>query len=197
MTNFKNHFIEKAGLLPAEFEEIANLVTVRRYPKGAILLRPGEVCHHSFFVEKGLLRAYTIDLAGKEHIIQFAPENWFVSDRSSSYFGQPTDFFIDAIEDTTAVLLTQDFNDRASDISTAYRRYNELALQNHIRRQQLRINSLLGATAESRYIDFVSQYPDITQRVPQWMIASYLGITPESLSRVRRELGKKHVSGER
>ena len=78
------------------------------------------------------------------------------------------------------------------EISVEYRLYNELLLQNHIRHSQNRINQLLSATAEQRYMNFISLYPDLTLRVPQWMIASYLGITPESLSRVRKELAKRN-----
>lgn len=155
-------------------------------------MRPGEVCKHSFFVESGLLRAYTIDESGKTHIIQFAPENWIISDRSSAYFNEPTVLFVDAIEDTSVTLFDNNFSCQLADINPAYLQHNELALHNHIRHQQMRINSLLGATAEARYLDFIHQYPDLTLRVPQWMIASYLGITPESLSRVRKELAKKH-----
>lgn len=78
-----------------------------------------------------------------------------------------------------------------SDISATFSKYNDQLLQKHIRHLQKRINLLIGASAEDRYLDFIKSYPDLTQRVPQWMIASYLGVTPESLSRVRKELVKK------
>ena len=141
-----------------------------------------------FFVEIGLLRLYSIDEAGKEHIIQFAPENWFMSERESLYFGNPSDFFIDTLEDTEVVIFDQNFVEKASEISPEFRNYNEYILQNHIRQLQNRINLLVSATAESRYLDFIKLYPDLTLRIPQWMIASYLGVTPESLSRVRKGL---------
>ncbi|HNU59732.1 MAG TPA: Crp/Fnr family transcriptional regulator, partial [Aquaticitalea sp.] len=82
------------------------------------------------------------------------------------------------------------FIKKASEISHEFRNYNEYLLQNHIRHLQNRINLLIGASAKERYIDFINLYTDLTLRVPQWMIASYLGITPESLSRVRKELAK-------
>ncbi len=190
--NFKTYLISNAGLTEEQFQKISSVLKPATFSKGKFLLNKGEICKNSFFVEKGLLRSYTIDEAGKEHINQFACENWFMSDRSSAYFNEPSDFFIDAIEDTAVVLIDLEFINLISEVSKSFRQYNELLLQNHIRHLQKRINQLLAASAEKRYLDFISLYPDLTLRVPQWMIASYLGITPESLSRVRKELAKKH-----
>jgi CRP-like cAMP-binding protein len=192
MENFTKYLKAKANIAEPEFQLLINRVEIKNISKGEVLLRPGEICKHSFFVERGLLRSYTIDQSGKEHILQFGSENWIVSDRSSAFFNEPSDMFIDAIEDTQAVLISSDFINEASEISTSFRNYNQIALQNHIRHQQKRINLLLSATAETRYMNFIKLYPDLTLRIPQWMIASYLGITPESLSRVRKELAHKH-----
>lgn len=192
MQNFTKYLKTKANIAEPEFQLLIKKVEFRSIEKGEVLLRPGEVCRHSFFVENGLLRSYTVDDAGKEHIIQFGSENWIVSDRSSAFFNEPSDLFIDAIEDTEVVLISSDFINEASEISSSFRNYNQIALQNHIRHQQKRINLLLSASAERRYMNFIKLYPDLTLRVPQWMIASYLGITPESLSRVRKELAHKN-----
>lgn len=188
-----HQYLEKKALVKAEhIPQITALVVVKQVRKNEFLLSRGQVCQHAFFVSSGLLRFYSIDDTGKEHIIQFAPENWFMSDRGSFYFGQSSAFFIDAIEESSVLLLDQHFYERASDISPEFRNYNEYLLQNHIRHMQNRINLLIGATAEERYLDFIKLYTDLTFRVPQWMIASYLGITPESLSRVRKTLAKKN-----
>ncbi|ASO07263.1 CRP-like cAMP-binding protein [Arenibacter algicola] len=192
MQNFTKYLKTKANIAEPEFQLLIKKVEFRNIEKGEVLLRPGEVCRHSFFIENGLLRSYTVDDAGKEHIIQFGSENWIVSDRSSAFFNEPSDLFIDAIEDTEVVLISSDFINEASEISSSFRNYNQIALQNHIRHQQKRINLLLSASAERRYMNFIKLYPDLTLRVPQWMIASYLGITPESLSRVRKELAHKN-----
>lgn len=192
MQNFTKYLKAKANIPEPEFELLIKKVKFKNIEKGDVLLRPGEVCHHSFFVEKGLLRSYTVDNPGREHIIQFGSENWIVSDRSSTFLNEPSDLFIDAIEDTDIVLISSDFINEASEISSSFRKYNQIALQNHIRHQQKRINLLLSASAETRYMNFITLYPDLTLRVPQWMIASYLGITPESLSRVRKELAHKN-----
>ena len=192
MQNFTKYLKAKANIPEPEFQLLIKKVALKNIEKGEILLRPGEVCRHSFFVEKGLLRSYTVDNSGKEHIIQFGSENWIVSDRSSAFFNEPSDLFIDAIEDTHVVLISSDFINEASEISSSFRNFNQIALQNYIRHQQKRINLLLSASAETRYMNFIKLYPDLTLRVPQWMIASYLGITPESLSRVRKELAHKN-----
>ncbi|WP_186990754.1 Crp/Fnr family transcriptional regulator [Constantimarinum furrinae] len=186
------YLTQKAGMRLEEVEHVMPLVTAGNYKKGDLLLREGEVCDASIFVEKGLLRTYTLDEAGKEHIVQFAPENWFTGDRGSIYFSDPAYFFIEAVEDSEVVFVPDAAIDKASDLSAAFRQYNKTLLHNHIRNLQKRINLLLGATAEQRYLSFITQYPDLLLRVPQWMIASYLGITPESLSRVRKELADKN-----
>ena len=192
LDSFKTYFQSKTNLTDKQFLSITGTLQSKKVEKGAILLQQGDICHHSFFVSKGLLRSYTIDETGKEHIIQFAPENWIISDRSSSYFNEPSELFIDAIEDTEIVFIDKNFIDAAAEISVSFRQQDNIALHNHIRQLQKRVNLLLGATAEQRYLDFITIYPSLTLRIPQWMIASYLGITPETLSRVRKELAKRN-----
>ena len=174
-----------------ELHTCAGFYTVKRYRKGEFLLRAGEVCHYNFFVEEGLLRMYSIDMQGKEHIIQFAPEMWMMSDRSSLFFKEKSNYFIEAVEDSEVLLLSPDFFVNLKKQFSGAFTANDLLLQRHILSLQNRVNSLLADSAEKRYLDFIKMYPDIMSRVPQWMVASYLGITPESLSRVRKELVKR------
>lgn len=179
--------------LPVEAVNLCSSHYLRKIvAKNEFLLREGEVCKGTYFVEKGLLRMYSIDNNGKEHIIQFAPEKWLISDRSSLHFNEKSRYFIEAVEDSEVLELKNDF---FSNINAAFPNTienNDKLLQKHIRSLQNRVNSLLADTAEERYMSFIKMYPDLLQRVPQWMIASYLGITPESLSRVRKELAKKN-----
>lgn len=190
--NFHKYLKNKALVKAEHLPKLMDLISVKEIKKDEFLLSKGQVCQHTFFIEKGLLRFYSLSEEGKEHIVQFAPENWFIADRESMYFGKPSMFFMDAIEDTTVVLLDQHFIETVSEISSEFRTYNEYILQNHIRHLQNRINLLIGASAKERYLDFIKLYSGLTLRVPQWMIASYLGITPESLSRVRKELAKNN-----
>ena len=105
---------------------------------------------------------------------------------------EKSDQFVEAVENSKVVFINEDFIVQASETNASFRKYNLYALNNHILHLQRRINLLLSAPAEVRYLDFIKLYPDVTLRVPQWMIASYLGITPESLSRVRKELANKN-----
>ncbi len=194
-TSFKSYLVKTVGIFDEEAKKLDDGLEKYEYKKGSILLKKGALCKHSFFVEKGLLRSYMLAEDGKEHIIQFAPENWFIVDRSSVYFNDPSDSYIEAIEDTEVVLIDENFFCRANEISQVFNQFNDKLLHNHIRQMQKRINLLLGASAETRYLSFIKMYPDLLLRVPQWMIASYLGITPESLSRVRKELAHKNFRG--
>ncbi|MCK7592026.1 Crp/Fnr family transcriptional regulator [Subsaxibacter sp. CAU 1640] len=184
--------MEKCELSRDEIAQIDHLIISKTVEKGEFLLKEGEICNHSFFVEKGLLRFYALNEEGKENILQFATENWIVSDRGSAYFQQPSTYYIDAIEPTTVVMINQDFINKVTEINPNFRVHNERLLQNHIRSLYKRVSLLLGASAKTRYLDFIKTYPDVTLRVPQWMIASYLGVTPESLSRVRKALAKEN-----
>jgi len=185
---FKKYLLENAGVTQEQLKKLEGEIQKRVIPESNILLHSGEVCKHFYYVEKGLLRFYFIDEKGKENILEFAPEKWIVVDRASFYFNEPSEFYIDAIEETTAAVLDKEFIDIAAEVSPQFRKYNERILQNHIRHLQNRINRLIGKSAVERYLHFVEGYQDLTTRVPQWMIASYLGITPESLSRIRKEL---------
>ena len=191
---FIDYLVNTVGLPLLEAQQLSEDLQHQKVNKGSTLLSEGELCNHSFFVEYGLLRSYMLDETGKEHVIQFAPENWFIVDRSTVFFNAPSELYIEAIEDTQVVLIDEDFVCRATESSILFGKYNEKLLHNHIRQLQQRINMLLGATAETRYLKFIKMYPDLLLRVPQWMIASYLGITPESLSRVRKELAYKNFT---
>jgi CRP-like cAMP-binding protein len=166
----------------------------KKVEKGQYLLRPDERCTHTFYVESGLLKMFSIDNKGKEHILQFAPEGWFISDRESSFFKKPSSYFIQAIEDCEVLLLEEALILRLSSENPSFIEFNNRLLHNHIRHLQHRINLLLSATAEERYLDFIKLYPDILVRVPQVLVASYLGIAPESLSRVRKEMAHRHTT---
>jgi len=191
-SNFEKYLVETFKIERSAVAECGDFASIKNIEKGQILVRTGESSRNWFFVEKGLLRQYFIDKRGKEHILYFAPENWLVGDRNSAFFNRPTQYIVEAIEDTTIMVLDINFAVRLSERFNSAIVDSDLLLQRHILQLQKRISLLLGATAEERYMDFISTYPNMLQRVPQWMIASYLGITPESLSRVRRELAKKN-----
>ncbi|WP_241461433.1 Crp/Fnr family transcriptional regulator [Aquimarina macrocephali] len=144
--------------------------------KGQILQRAGEINTKIYIVKSGLLRSYVIDKKGKEHIFMFASENWIMTDNTS--VNQPCKLFIDVIEDSEVYILEKGKEDKI-----------ELQkILNRLETLQNRVIMMMSSTALERYEHFVKTYPKIIQRVPQRMIASYLGITPEALSKVK---GKK------
>lgn len=177
-----------------DVERLKPYLTEKKYEKGSYLLREGEVCEYIFYVNHGLVKMYAIDEYGKEHIIQFAPEAWFISDRASIYKKEKSKYFIEALEDSSIMLISEQFIAKALEISAEYRSHNEHLLQNHILQLQNRIHLLLCASLEQRYLSFMELYPELILKVPQWMIASYLGVAPESLSRIRKELKNKGQS---
>ena len=192
LQNISNYLSEVLEIPKEAVATCGDLYTLKKVAKNELLLSEGEICMDTFFVEKGLLRMYSLDRNGKEHIIQFAPENWLISDRSSLNFNQKSKYYIEAVEDSEVFLLSKDFFTSMVEKFPQTAENNDMLLQKHIRNLQNRVNSLLADTAEERYMTFIKMYPDILLRVPQWMVASYLGITPESLSRVRKELARKN-----
>lgn len=188
-----NNYLAKVLNVPLERVNVCSLhYEAKKVHKNQFLLQYGEICRYIYFVEKGLLKMYSIDKNGKEHIIQFAPESWLISDRSSLYFNEKSVYYIEAVEDSEILMLPPDFINKLIEGFPNSLEQSDILLQKHIKSLQDRINSLLAETAEERYMKFIKMYPDLLLRVPQWMIASYLGITPESLSRVRKELARKN-----
>lgn len=162
--------------------------------KGDYLLHEGEINSNAYFVESGLLRQFSIDDKGKEHILQFAPENWFVANRESEFLNKPSSYFIQAIEDSTVLIVERDIVEKLSKANPQFIDFNTQLLHKHIANLQKRITQLQSNTARQRYLDFIETYPNVLFRVPQTYVASYLGIAPESLSRVRKELAQEHQS---
>ncbi|GAB5474230.1 MAG: Crp/Fnr family transcriptional regulator [Maribacter sp.] len=148
--------------------------------KGEIIQRPGDLNSKVYHVVRGLLRSYTIDAKGKEHIFMFGPEGWVVADNSPVEV--PVDLFIDALEDTIVRVVEKDLAKETPNVAPLMRRISVL---------QKRVILLMSASAIERYEHFEQTYPDILQRVPQKMIASYLGMTPEALSKVKRNRLRK------
>lgn len=188
--SFVDHLKQKIQLTDDMINKIHQLTT-RTILKGDYLLKPGEISRYSYYVEKGLLSYYTVDAKGKQHILQFAAEEWFVADRCSLFFQQPTPYFIEAIEDTVVTVIPINFYNEMATLDPAFAQMNTQALHLHILHLQKRIEQLLANNAEDRYKYFLDTYASIAARIPQTLLASYLGITPESLSRVRKEMAQK------
>ncbi|HEV8272026.1 MAG TPA: Crp/Fnr family transcriptional regulator [Chitinophagaceae bacterium] len=185
-------YLEKQHpLSTGDIEIIHSLFIPKKLLKGEFLLREGDTLKYGAFVCRGFLRSYVIDNKGKEHIIQFAPENWWISDKGAGAEGSKASCFIDAIEDSEILLIDQAGHFKMLEKVAAYSTSFQAGMQKRSQAKDKRIVHSLTADAEERYNDFLQTYPSIAQRVSQNMLASYLGIAPETLSRVRRKSMRK------
>lgn len=181
--------------LPLDAEQLnllcrgSRVIEVKR---GDFLLRRGETCQHRFFVEQGSVREYAIDDRGREHLLLFATEGYYLMNVDSVLLGMPSSYFIQAIEDARIVLIDEQQVRTLVAQDSTFEQYERSLLYEHIQMLQRRVISLMSYSAEERYLHFVSMYPEVMIRVPQTMVASFLGITPESLSRIRHQLARQN-----
>lgn len=161
--------------------------TAKQLKKGHILQRQGQITNKAYFIKKGLLISYTIDTKGKQHIFMFAPEGWIIADNEAQAFGQPAELFIEAIEEAEVVVFNRDLLTEP-DLTPIQLRKNVTLLARRVAVLQKRVILLMSATAKERYEYFLETYPELPNRVPQRMIATYLGITPQALSKIRGEI---------
>lgn len=170
---------------------VRNSLIPKKVRKRQYILNSGDVCQHIVFVEKGLLRGFSVDESGNEHVIQFALEGWWISDMASFFSGTTATYSIEALEDSELLLLTRPAHDELLDKVPGLERYFRILMQNHIVALQLRIGADHTFTAEEKYLKLMNLCPSVISRAPQQHIASYLGITPETLSRVRKQIAKQ------
>jgi len=179
------------ALTDSQVELIKNTFVPKKIRKRQYFLQEGEVCKYAGFIVKGAMRQYSVDDKGVEHIVRLFIENWWVTDRESYVMLTPSVYNIDAWEDTDVLLITKaDFLNRLNSIPAI----NEMARkldENHAIASQKRLSATISLTAEKRYSDLANTYPEFLQRFPQHIIASYLGITKETLSRIRHHSVKK------
>lgn len=174
-------------LTEGETKFFTSLLKHRALRKKQYLLQAGDVSRFENFVTRGLLRAYTVDAKGHEHIAMFAMEGWWTSDLYSFLTNAPATQHIDALEDSEVLSIEK------SDLELLYRevpkfeRFFRILLQNAFVANQNRILASISQTAEQQYLAFIQKYPSLEQRIPQHQIASFLGITPETISRIRKQ----------
>lgn len=179
---------EKVSLTKEEEDVCKTFLVPKKVRKKQYVLQEGNICKYSVFVEKGTLRSYTVDDKGNEHIIQFAIEGWWISDMYSFITGEPSVYNIEVLEDAELLLLSSASEEELLQRVPKFERYMRLLIQGAYIAMQRRLVLSLSEPAEEKYTKLIATYPDIIQRVPQHMIASYLGITPETLSRVRKQM---------
>ncbi len=189
---FESYLLSKAEFSPADIERIEALTVTKILSKHQFLLRADEVCVAQAFVTSGCLRSYSVNNKGAEHILYFAVENWWISDQESLNTGQPSAYSIDAIEESTVVLIKKDDMERLRREIPTFDRLVNTTLYRSFLTSQTRIHSAISYSAEEKYREFVEKYPILARRIPQHMVAAYLGMTTETLSRVRRKITPIH-----
>ena len=186
------HIAARVRLTVRESEECTGYFLHRSVRKRQYLLQEGDVCRQIAFVGDGCLREFTVDHTGTEHTLQFAIAGWWISDLNSFLSGRPSAHNIVAVHDSSVLLLDKEGREKLFAAVPKMERYFRLLLEaNHVASHK-RINETLSASAEERYLSFLKTYPALIEQVPQHQIASFLGITPQSLSRIRRELVHRH-----
>lgn len=188
---FFTHINQKVALSEAEQQVVKTFFTPKKLRKRQYLLQEGEPCKYLAFVEKGILRSYNIDNKGVEHIIHFAMEGWWMGDIYSFLSGEPSGYNIDAIEDAELLMITLDGFEQMMVKVPRMERYFRILFQNNIISKERRLISSISYSAEEKYLRLAESSPELLQRIPLNLVASYLGITPETLSRIRKKLAQK------
>lgn len=184
-----HRFIE---LTPEEKKIFISLLKPKKVYKRQLLFQEGNIAHYQYFVTKGCLRTYFIDNKGQEHNVQFAIEDWWTGDMHGFLTQKESRFNIVAIEDSEMLSIDKPSMEELYHKVPKFNSYFRQLLQNAFISFQDRILSGMSETAEERYVNFRKKYPSMDKRIPQNQIASFLGITPESLSRVRKNLTEKN-----
>ncbi len=177
-----------------ETNYFSSLIAYKEVSKKTCLLTEGQACKHLSYVHSGALRSYCLDKDGKESTIMFAVADWWVTDMYCFLNNKPAMMYIEAIEDSCIFQLSKENFDKLFSTIPKFERFFRILMQNAYTREQLRVIESLSLAAEERYDRFLLKYPQIVKQVTQKQIASYLGITPEFLSTIRKKKSKGKIS---
>ncbi|MES3017926.1 MAG: Crp/Fnr family transcriptional regulator [Bacteroidota bacterium] len=186
-----NHITRCAPISFPELQTFHTRLKPKTFKKKTRLLEQGEVCKFEAYIVKGCVKKYYIDPEGEEVILQFAVEDWWISDIGSFSEQKPSNLFIETVEDTEVLMIDFESKQQLFKEIPSLERVFRIMMQRAYSVLESRFYATVAHSAEERYLEFLEKYPSIPQRVPQQQIASYLGITPESLSRIKSKLLKK------
>jgi CRP-like cAMP-binding protein len=178
----------KTPISDEEFEQFAAAFEERTAQRGDFLLHRGDIAYQTHYIVSGCLKMFSVDAQGAEHVVQFAIEDWWIADINSVLTQKPAFFCIQALEKTVVFSLRHDDLERLFDCCPKIERYFRILAQRRFVALQERVYYEHAKLAEERYLDFIEKSPALAQRVPQHDIASYLGIKPQSLSRIRKNI---------
>jgi len=185
------HIQKQIAISSIEFEAIFRFMERRFFKKREVLLHAGDCCDRYYFVIRGCLRTFTTDERGHDHIFHLAFEDWWAADLFSFVTGDPAFFTIEALEDTEVLSISHDDYEALLTTYPKFERFFRLLMQKAYVSSQKRTMDIMSISAERRYTDLIKSYPQMELRVAQHYIASFLGITPEALSRIKRGLIEK------
>ncbi|WP_350285000.1 Crp/Fnr family transcriptional regulator [uncultured Croceitalea sp.] len=181
----------EADLSEQEVNEVSNHLTKVNCKKGELVIQQGELVSCKYYIHSGCLRSFFIDEQGKEHTLQFAIKGWWISDYPGYFQSKPAIMNIECIQDSILIKMTKTSRDHLFSNFPKLESFFRLKFENTIASFQKRTIASLSYTAKEKYIQFVNTYAEIEQNVKNYHIASYLGITKESLSRIRRDIAQK------
>lgn len=187
----RKHILGFEGMSEEEYERIGGLLTPKKLRRRQYLLQAGDICTTIAFVSKGCLRLYELDELGRERILMFAIDGQWLTDVESWRAHAPSTRNVDALEDSELLLIDKASLETLTQSAPRWEHYFAGILEDAFKAAMVRISDFVGASAEERYLRFLSLSPELSQRIPLHQIASYLGITPQSLSRIRRELAAR------
>ena len=173
-----------------EAAQFVALLQERRLNKKELLQKEGEVCKHSAFVVEGALKGYSVDKSGGEHVLNFAVADWWIADMYSLFSQKPGVLAIKALVDSKILLLSREDQQLLFERVPKFERFFRILVENSLVANQQRLLDNLALTAEERYLKFMEKYAFVFQCTPLHDIASYLGITPEFLSKIRRKISQ-------
>lgn len=185
---FKRHIAKFAQVSDDEFEGIRKYFEMKEVAKKENLVAEGQICRHQFFVLNGLLRKFYINEKGGEQTTEFAIETWWITDNFAYENQVTTEFYIQAVEKSTILYISQEKQEKLLEEFPVMERYFRYVYQRAYAAAQKRIQFLFSFSKEEFYYQAVRNHPEFVQRVPQYLIASYLGFTPEYLSEIRKRL---------
>jgi len=174
-----------------EKKYFASLLQPKTLKKKQYLLRQDQVSKHSAFVISGCLRGYSVDKNGIEHVLSFAPADWWMADMYSLISQQPGLLNIEAIEDTEMLLLSKTDQEKLYTELPKFERFFRILTEKSLVANQQRLIDRLSLTGQERYANFCNRYPTLIHQLPQKQIAAYIGVSPEFLSRLRAEIARK------
>jgi len=181
------YFNKWIHLTPEEEELILSSFETTFIKKKKDILEVGEICNYIYFITKGCMRSYFVDAKGNEHIYQIRMDNNWISDLQSFFSQRPSLYYLEALEDTHLLRLSLDKMEELYEKVPKLERYFRILFQKAYINALERLNATMWDSAVDRYNEMLKEHPDMFQRVPLVYIASYLGITPESLSRIRKK----------